>query len=51
MREGTLEARLLDVLGRDAVVMGEGVAAYTVDGLQPRAAVQPATVEDRKSVV
>lgn len=45
MREGTLEARLLDVLGRDAVVMGEGVAAYTVDGLQPRAAVQPATVE------
>ncbi len=44
MRQGALEAALLDVVGEEELVTGEGLASYTVDGRQPQVAVRPASV-------
>jgi glycolate oxidase FAD binding subunit len=51
MRQGTLEAALLDVVGKEDLVTGEGLASYSVDGRQPQAAVRPASVAQVSEVM
>lgn len=46
-----LEAALADILGPEAMLTGEGAAAYAVAGLAPTAAVRPATVEQLAAVM
>ncbi len=43
-REGVLEAALLDMVGREGLITGEKLMAYTLDGRTPQAAVLPASV-------
>ncbi|HXG42487.1 MAG TPA: FAD-binding oxidoreductase, partial [Dehalococcoidia bacterium] len=50
-RADAVEDALLDILGREGLVTGQAVAAYSLGGLVPRAVARPCTVEQVQGVL